>query len=66
MLEEITDHDESSPLAPMKIEERLVADYHGTGLTVGPHPMAYRREQLRQLEIVSASQLKRLPNNKRL
>ena len=21
-----------------------MADYHGTGMTVGPHPMAYRRE----------------------
>ena len=33
-----------SPLQPMNHEERLVADFHGTGLTVGPHPMACRRE----------------------
>ena len=32
-----------SPLRQMKTEERLVADYAGTGLTTGPHPMAYRR-----------------------
>ncbi len=35
--------DSASPLRRMKVEERLVADYHGTGLTTGPHPMAYRR-----------------------
>lgn len=64
MLEDIAEHDESSPLAPMTTEERLVADYHGTGVTIGPHPMFYRREELRQMGIVSASELKRLPNNK--
>jgi len=37
----------ASPLRQMDIEERLVADYHGTGLTTGNHPMAYRRESLR-------------------
>jgi len=64
MLETITEPDESSPLAAMTIEERLVADYDGTGVTVGPHPMAYRREELRRMGIVSASELKKLPNNK--
>jgi error-prone DNA polymerase len=48
----------------MEVEERLVADFHGTGLTTGPHPMAYRRERLRQMGIVSASELKKLPHNK--
>jgi error-prone DNA polymerase len=32
-----------SPLAQMNAEERLVADFRGTGMTVGPHPMAYHR-----------------------
>lgn len=27
----------------MSTEERLVADYAGTGLTIGKHPMHYRR-----------------------
>ena len=31
----------------MTDEERLVADFRGTGLTVGPHPMAYRRAELK-------------------
>jgi error-prone DNA polymerase len=30
MLSDITEHDEPSPLAPMTIEEPLVADYHVT------------------------------------
>ena len=30
----------------MSAEERLVADFRGTGMTVGPHPMAYHRARL--------------------
>lgn len=33
----------ASPLEPMKVQERLGADYQGTGLTVGAHPMALVR-----------------------
>ncbi len=33
-----------SPLLPMTTEERLVADFRGTGMTVGPHPLAFHRE----------------------
>ena len=35
-----------SPLQPMTRRERLIADYAGTGLTIGPHPMALRRSEL--------------------
>src|SRR4029453_8451751 len=34
------------PLSPMTESERLVADYAGTKLTIGRHPMALRREDL--------------------
>ncbi len=64
LLEGLAEQDNSSPLKRMEVEERLVADFHGTGLTTEPHPMAYRREQLRQLGIVSASELRKLPHNK--
>src|SRR5882762_8148588 len=60
LLEGIYETEGASPLAPMNIEERLVSDYHGTGMTVGPHPMAYRREALRTMGIVSSHQLKNL------
>ena len=58
--------DSPSPLQPMNHEERLVADFHGTGLTVGPHPMAYRRAWLNAMGIRRASELRDLPNGKRL
>jgi len=50
----------------MNHEERLVADFHGTGLTVGPHPMAYRREWLNAMGIRRASELRDLPSGRRL
>ena len=37
---------EAAPLAAMSPFERLEADYTGQGLTTGPHPMAYVRNQL--------------------
>ena len=35
-----------SPLSPMDSQERLQADYRGTGLTIGPHAMALLRAEL--------------------
>ena len=57
---------ETCPLVPMNDEERLVADYRGTGMTVGPHPMAYRRSEMQQMGVHSAIELQKLPNGKRL
>jgi error-prone DNA polymerase len=51
-----------SPLAQMNAEERLVADYRGTGMTVGPHPMAYHRSELQRMGIRSAAELAGLPD----
>jgi error-prone DNA polymerase len=62
LLDGIVEMDTASPLRPMNVEERLVADYHGTGLTTGPHPMAYRRDALRARGIKSALELKNLPH----
>ena len=49
----------------MNNEERLVADFRGTGLTVGPHPMAYHRARMDALDIYKASELSRVPNGRR-
>ena len=38
--------DNISPLSSMTPMECVVADYVGTGLTLGPHPMAFRRDEL--------------------
>jgi len=54
----------TSPLEPMTPEERLVADFRGTGLTVGPHPMAYRRAEMKALGAKTAIELTQLPNGK--
>jgi error-prone DNA polymerase len=66
LLEQDAELDAPSPLAPMNHEERLVADFHGTGLTVGPHPMAYRREWLNAIGIRRACELRDLPTGKRI
>ena len=66
LLEKLSEADSPSPLQPMNHEERLVADFHGTGLTVGPHPMAYRREWLNAMGIRRASELRDIPSGKRL
>jgi error-prone DNA polymerase len=66
LLENLPEPDLPSPLQPMNHEERLVADFHGTGLTVGPHPMAYRRDWLNAMGIRRASELREIPSGKRL
>ena len=48
----------------MTSDERLVADFRGTGLTVGPHPMAFWRERLNALGVMRASDLISTPHNK--
>jgi error-prone DNA polymerase len=46
--------------------ERLVADYAGTGLTVGRHPMALRREALAMQGILRASDLRDVRHGRRV
>ncbi|HXE09181.1 MAG TPA: error-prone DNA polymerase [Acidobacteriaceae bacterium] len=48
----------SVPLQQMTTGERLVSDYAGTGLTVGRHPMHYRRPVLRRQQVLSAQELR--------
>ena len=48
----------------MTDEERLVADFRGTGMTVGPHPMSYHRAEMRAQGVRAAIDLKQLPNGK--
>jgi error-prone DNA polymerase len=46
-----------SPLDEMTVSERLIADYSGTGLTVGPHPLTFRRHELSMRGVLPASEL---------
>ena len=41
----------------MRLEERIVADYDGMGLTIGPHPMSLRRQELALRGVLRASDL---------
>ena len=43
----------------MNISERLIADYTGTGLTVGPHPLTFRRHELAMRGVIPALDLPR-------
>ncbi len=66
LLDELPEIDGDSPLAAMTHEERLVADFRATGLTVGPHPMQYRRAEMKNMGIFRACDLAHLPNGRRL
>jgi error-prone DNA polymerase len=66
LLDELPEMDGESPLAAMTDEERLVADFHTTGLTVGPHPMQYRRAEMKKMGIYRAADLAHMPNGRRL
>ena len=54
------------PLSPMSLTERLVADYEGTNLTIGPHPMALRRRELSLRGVLRASDLPRERQGRRI
>jgi error-prone DNA polymerase len=64
LIEGQAEQNASSPLEQMTVEERVVADFSGTGVTVGPHPMAYRREELRALGVSRASDLRNIHNGR--
>ncbi len=46
--------------------ERVVADYEGTSLTIGPHPMAFRRSELAMRGVLRAIDLARTRNGRRV
>jgi error-prone DNA polymerase len=56
----------ASPLAPMSTIERLTADYAGTSLTIGPHPMALQRSALATRGVRRAIDLPRGLNGQRV
>jgi len=66
LLHPVPDNHESSvsPLFRMTDEERLVADFSGTGMTVGPHPMSYHREEMNRIGITRAADLHSIPSGR--
>ncbi len=55
-----------SPLGAMTASERLMSDYSGSGLTIGPHPLALRRMELALRGILRASDLPRGRHGRRV
>jgi error-prone DNA polymerase len=65
LFEKIPDEQEmetSTPLRAMTTEERLVADFESTGLTVGPQLMAYHRAEMNSYGVIPAAELGDLPD----
>jgi error-prone DNA polymerase len=60
LYEELHEQDSNSPLMPMTRPERMDADFRGTGLTIGRHPVAYRRAELSELGASRAIDLQQL------
>ena len=55
-----------SPLPPMNAIDRLQADYAGTGLTIGPHPMALHRTTLALRGVLRAIDLAQARDGRRV
>jgi error-prone DNA polymerase len=55
-----------SPLRPMAADDRLQADYAGMGLTIGPHPMALRRDELALRGVLRAADLPTAKDGRRV
>lgn len=58
LLERLDPQLELSPLNAMNQQERIVADFRGTGMTVGIHPMGLRRAELNARGVLSAAAVK--------
>ena len=66
LLENLPAPDDKSPLKIMNDEERLVADFRGTGMTVGPHPLAYHRARVSQMGVRRAADLSAIPSGRKV
>ena len=66
LYEELHEQDGNSPLFPMTRPERMDADFRGTGLTIGRHPVAYHRGELNKLGACRAIDIQHLADGKRI
>ena len=62
LYEQLFENDGGSPLIPMTLPERMDADFRGTGLTIGKHPVAYHRSELNKLGAMRAIDIGKLRN----
>jgi len=66
LFESIAPSSTESPLDEMAPGEETLADYAAMDLTTGPHLLSHFRPQLKRDGVYSATQLKKLPNGKRV
>jgi error-prone DNA polymerase len=62
LLRELSETDCNSPLIPMTLTERLDADFRGTNLTIGHHPVAHHRSELNKLGVTRAIDIYEMQN----
>jgi error-prone DNA polymerase len=62
LYQELHEADANSPLLPMTLTERMDADFRGTGLTIGRHPVAHHRTELHKLGVTSAIDIRTMKN----
>jgi error-prone DNA polymerase len=58
--------DRDSPLREMSSGEETLADYDSMQLTTGPHLLQHFRSRLKRDNVISALDLKKLPNGRRV
>ena len=56
----------TAPLAEMTDYQATLADYAGTGLTTGPHPLTHLRPALTRHRVLTAAELPRAANGARV
>jgi error-prone DNA polymerase len=59
LFKDIPDYDPTSILLRMSDIERLITDHHISGFTIGPHALAYRREDLNRMNLSTLHCVKR-------
>jgi error-prone DNA polymerase len=62
----ISDERAGMPLDEMTLKERLAADFAGSGMSIGPHPVSLVRPLLERRGIVRAADLAALPDGTRV
>jgi len=62
LYEGLFEQDGNTPLHAMTLPERVDADFRGTGLTIGKHPVSYHRTELDQLGAIKAIDIGKMKN----
>jgi error-prone DNA polymerase len=62
LYEGLLENDRNSPLQQMTLTERVDADFRGSGLTIGKHPVAHHRVALNRMKALRAIDIRKLRN----